>query len=143
MTTTERNQQLRIVSEILLQHLPVMLDKDQVLTHDLLAVAGLALQTIYEDVEKSADAWDKRAYHVRADELRREWDWVQAAANYAIGLAIRSAPVTQAALAKLLRLIRPELECPSRRQIQDPVRFQGAARALSLKQAGRRPVLRR
>ncbi len=143
MAVKERNQQLRVVAEILLVHLPDLLEEDQVLARDLLSVAGQALHTVHEDVEKSAKAWDKRAYHVKADQLRREWGWVLGAANYAMGLALRDAPLTLTYLEKLRTLIRPELARPSRRQIKDPTRFRGAAKALKIQQSQKRKVIRR
>lgn len=142
MAVKERTQQLRIVAEILLIHLPEYLAKDQPLAHDLLSVAGQALNTIYEDAEASSKSWDKRAYHVRADELRREWDWALGAANFALGLALRPAPLTDAHLAKLKVLIRPELERPARKQIADPTRFRGAAQALAKQLSQKRKPLR-
>ncbi len=121
---------MRVVAEVLLVHLPGLLDKDQPLVHDLLAVVGTALQNIYEDAEQSSKAWDKKAYHVKADELRKEWDWALAAGNYATGLALRPDDVDATKLAKLTALIRPGVERPARHQIPDPARFRGAAAAV-------------
>ena len=73
MTTNDRKKQMRIVAEMLLVHLPDQLG-DQSLACDLLTVTSLAIRAAAADAEKSAAAWDKRAYHVRADELRREWE---------------------------------------------------------------------
>ncbi len=142
MSIQERNRQLRIVSEILLVHLPECLTKDQALARDLLAVAGKALQAIYDDADGSSKSWDKRAYHVRADELRREWDWALGAANYALGLALQAEPLTQSSLAKLRILIRPDIEAPARRQIQEPERFRGAAKAVRDQEAHKRKPIR-
>jgi len=142
MAVKERNQQMRVVAEILLVHLPGILDKDQALAHDLLSVVGTALNTIYEDAEKSAKAWDKRAYDVKADELRREWDWALGASNYALGMALRSAPITKLSLKKMHIVIRPELERPARRQIKDPARFRGAAALVKKQQANKRKPVR-
>lgn len=142
MAIKERNQQLRVVAEILLIHLPEVLDKDQALAHDLLSVVGTALRTIYDDAEQSAKAWDKRAYHSRADEMRHEWDWALGASNYALGLALRADPLTATSLKKVLIVIRPELERPARRQITDPERFRGAAQMVKVQQAQRRKPVR-
>jgi hypothetical protein len=142
MAIKDRNQQLRVVAEILLVHIPNLLTQDPGLARDLLSVAGTALAEIYEDAEQSASAWDKRAYHVRADEMRREWDWALAASNYALGLALRPAPLKVVDLDKLQRLIQPDLEKPARRQIADPTRFRGAAQVVRQQQAQRRKPVR-
>lgn len=135
MPITDRNRQLRVVAELLLVHLPATLKQnEQALAHDLLAVAGTALREVYDDAQQSAKAWDKRAYDVKADYLRREWDWALGASNYALGLALRADPVTPEALCKLRTLIVPELERPARKQITDPARFRGAAQILKSRQ---------
>ena len=54
----DRNKQLRIVAEMLLAHLPVVLD-DQSLARDLLTVISLAIRAAADDAEKTASAWDK------------------------------------------------------------------------------------
>jgi hypothetical protein len=138
----ERNQHLRVVAEILTVHIPEHLQNDPELARDLLSVVGTALHDIYEDAENSAKAWDKRAYDLRADELRREWSWALGAANYALGLALRPQPLQQNDIDKLRRLIRPDLEKPARRQITDPDRFRGAAKAVKLQQAQRKKPVR-
>ena len=142
MAIKERNQHLRVIAEILTVHLPEHLEDDPDLARDLLSVAGTALLSIYEDAEKSAKAWDKRAYDLRADELRREWDWALGASNYALGLALRPQPLQQSDIDKLRRLIRPELEKPARRQIPDPDRFRGATQAVRHQQAQRKKPVR-
>jgi hypothetical protein len=146
MTVADRNKQLRIVAEMLLVHLPALLNPqhapargafagdqtsqvDQSLVRDLLTVVSLAIRAAADDVEKSAAAWDKRAYHLRADELRREWEWASGAANYATGLADRAQPVTHADLEKLCALIGVELEHPKRLHYKNPVAFRGAREA--------------
>ncbi len=128
MTVQDRNKHLRIVAEIMLMHLPDVLD-DQGLARDLLSVVGVTLRAAWEDAEKSAAAWDKRAYHLKADRLRDEWAWAMGAANYAEGLAYRDGPVTAEGVRTLRLLIKPELEVSSRRVIKDPAHFRGAAAA--------------
>ncbi len=128
MSVAERKKQLRIVAEILLVHLPAVLE-DQELARDLLSVVGVTLRAMYEDVLRSARVWDRKHYHVRADRLREEWTWALVAANTAEGLAYREAPVTSANLDRLRRLIRPPLEPPGRRIIRNPEAFRGAAQA--------------
>ena len=128
MTIADRRKQMRIVAEMLLVHLPAVLD-DQSLARDLLTVTSLAIRAAAQDAEKSARAWDKRAYHVRADELRREWEWAPGAANYASGLANRPQPVTVTDLQKLQHLIGFELERPKRLHYRNPEAFRGAREA--------------
>lgn len=128
MTVADRNKQLRIVAEMLLVHLPAVLD-DQALTRDLLTIVGLAIRAAAADAEKSAAAWDKRAYFVKADELRREWEWALGAANYAAGLADRAELITAADLEKLHALIGVPLERPKRLFYQDPAAFRGTRQA--------------
>ncbi len=141
MTVQDRERQLRVVAEILLIHLPGLLKSDPPLARDLLAVAGTALHDIHNDAERSRKAWDKRTYHVRADELEREWAWALGAANYATGLALRPQPPTLTDLEKLRTLIGPEIQKPARRQIKEPARFRGAAQAVKIQQANKkRPV---
>ncbi len=137
MSLKERNRQLRVVAEILLVHIPATLPGDRALTRDLLAVVGTALRAIHEDAEQSARAWDKRAYDIKSDRLRREWGWALGAANYARGLALRKQPPDAGALRKLRLLIRPELTKSQRRQIKDPTRFRGAAAAVRQQEAAR------
>ncbi|MGC9348035.1 MAG: hypothetical protein ACP5JG_07855 [Anaerolineae bacterium] len=142
MAVRDRNRQLRVVAEILLIHIPDLMNGDDDLVRDLLSVVGTALQDVYEDAEQSAKAWDKRAYHVRADELRREWGWALGAANYATGLALHRKTVTEDDLRKLKQIIEPDLEKPGRKQISDPTRFRGAAQAVRRQQAQKRKPVR-
>jgi len=128
MAAGERRKQIRIVAELLLVHLPVALD-DQELARDLLSVVGVTLRAAYEDALQSAEVWDHKHYHMRAERLREEWTWALAAANTAEGLAYREAPATQENLDRLRQLIRPPLEPPARRLIHNPASFRGAARA--------------
>jgi hypothetical protein len=124
----DRNKQLRIVAEMLLVHLPVVLD-NQPLARDLLTVVSLAIRAAAADAEESATAWDKRAYHLKADKLRREWKWAPGAANYAAGLAYRARPVTVADLEKLRALIGAPLERPKRLYYKNLAAFRGAREA--------------
>ena len=42
---------------------------------DLAAFISLALKTIYEGIDISVLAWEKRGYWVKADRFRLEWMW--------------------------------------------------------------------
>ncbi len=124
----DRNKQMRIVAEMLLVHLPAILD-DAPLACDLLTVVSLAIRAASADAEKTASAWDKRAYHLKADQLRREWLWAPGAANYAAGLADRPQPLAPVDLQKLRTLIGFELERPRRLRYKNPDAFRGSREA--------------
>jgi hypothetical protein len=44
---------------------------------DMAAYLVLALQEMYDTVETSVVAWEKRGYWVKADRFRLEWEWSQ------------------------------------------------------------------
>lgn len=44
-------------------------------SRDLAAFIALALQEIYETIDQSVAAWEKRGYWVKADRFRMEWEW--------------------------------------------------------------------
>jgi hypothetical protein len=44
-------------------------------TRDLAAFIALNLETIYETIDRTVAAWEKRDYWVKADRFRLEWAW--------------------------------------------------------------------
>jgi hypothetical protein len=48
---------------------------------DLAALIVYALREMDAGIERSASAWDKRHYYVKADRLRDEWSWAGRAAE--------------------------------------------------------------
>jgi hypothetical protein len=44
---------------------------------DLAAFMILALNAIFESIDPSVQAWEKRGYWVKADQFRMEWSWTQ------------------------------------------------------------------
>lgn len=44
---------------------------------DMAAFALIALENIQQSIDKSASAWEKRGYWVKADGLRSEWNWLE------------------------------------------------------------------
>lgn len=44
-------------------------------TQDLAAFIALALDRIYETIDLSVAAWEKRGYWLKADRFRLEWAW--------------------------------------------------------------------
>jgi hypothetical protein len=44
-------------------------------TRDLAAFISLALEEIYQTIDESVAAWEKRGYWLKADRFRLEWAW--------------------------------------------------------------------
>ncbi len=44
-------------------------------TRDLAAFIAMNLQAIYETIDRTVAAWEKRDYWVKADRFRLEWAW--------------------------------------------------------------------
>lgn len=77
--TQKRNSLRRAIAEILrrLSSKPG-LDAE---SKDMLAFIALALRDIADGIDRSAAAWEKRDYYVKADQFRREWEWAAPAAE--------------------------------------------------------------
>lgn len=71
----ERNLLLRGVV-VATRELMKQVSQDE-LSRDLAAFIGLSLLAIYETVNVSVDAWERRNYWVKADRYRMEWLWTQ------------------------------------------------------------------
>lgn len=69
----ERKQLVRAVV-LALRELMQQKEPD-VNTRDLAAFISLALQAIYETIDESVAAWEKRGYWLKADRFRLEWAW--------------------------------------------------------------------
>ena len=69
----QRNQLLRTIAEVLrrLGQKPEM-DDD---ARDMVACLVFALRDIDVGIDESAQAWEKRDYWMKADELRTRWGW--------------------------------------------------------------------
>jgi len=128
MTVKERNQDLSIVVEIVREHLFERLD-DSDLCKDMCAVIAINLRRVHADTEKSADAWDKRAYHSKADALRREMAWALPMAQFAESLAYNARPFTPEDLDRLMDMLPDEYQVPKRPRFKDVERMRGAAAA--------------
>jgi hypothetical protein len=82
--TTERSRLSRgivlAIRELMLQTQP---DEKSL---DLASYIALSLLQIYDTIEMSVAAWEKRDYWVKAVRFRREWEWTKA-----LGDSMRSA----------------------------------------------------
>ncbi|HEY3289101.1 MAG TPA: hypothetical protein VGK87_03140 [Anaerolineae bacterium] len=130
MSVKERNQDLRMVMELVYAHLPNTLT-DSDLCKDICAVVAINLRRVADDVEKSAQAWDKKAYHSKADELRREMAWVLPASQVAESLAYQPGKFTKNELTRLRSAVPEnlELEAATRARFKDVSVLRGAADA--------------
>ena len=57
------------------------LDGVSVQTKDIAAFVALTLEAISQTVERTASAWEKRDYWIKADRFRNEWIWVSVYGN--------------------------------------------------------------
>ena len=57
------------------------LDGVSVQTKDIAAFVALTLEAISQTVERTASAWEKRDYWIKADRFRNEWKWVSMYGN--------------------------------------------------------------
>ncbi len=46
-------------------------------SRDLIAYILISLERIYETVDISVEAWEKRGYWVKAEHFRMDWDWTR------------------------------------------------------------------
>lgn len=131
MSVKERNQDLHMVAELVKVHLPNTLNKlnDPALCKDICAVLAINLRRIAADVEKSANAWDKRTYHSKADALRRENAWAEQAAEMSEIFAYSPKRFDADDLARLQRLVPEDLELLQRPRFKNIEDVRGAAAA--------------
>ena len=75
----QRNSLRRAIAEVLRR----MSEKSTVDAEvkDMVAFIVFSLREIAASVDKSAQAWEKRDYYLKADAFRRDWAWVELAAN--------------------------------------------------------------
>ena len=69
----QRNQLMRTAAEIL-RRLSQKTDIDADVK-DMLAMLVYCFREIDEGIDQSAQAWEKRDYWVKAEELRQRWGW--------------------------------------------------------------------
>jgi hypothetical protein len=72
-TGKQRNQLMRTGAEIL-RRLSQKSDIDADVK-DMLAMLVYCFREIEEGIDQSAQAWEKRDYWVKAEELRQRWSW--------------------------------------------------------------------
>ena len=114
----ERTQLTRVVVLALRELIQKTSVDDQ--TRDLAAFIALALASIYETIDISVAAWEKRGYWVKADRFRMEWIWTQS-----LGGALRTALLAEdwatvaGVSAQVMQKLK-EVDVPRRNQIGTP-----------------------
>jgi hypothetical protein len=76
--TTVRNRNRRSIAEML--RLLMQKQSFDEEARDMAAAIVFLLREIYEGVEQSAVAWEKKDYWLKAERFMREWRWTLAAA---------------------------------------------------------------
>jgi hypothetical protein len=128
MAVRERNQYLDMVVELVREHLFESLDDDE-LCKDICAVVAINLRKTHEDNENSARSWDKKHFHVKADELRRDMEWALPMGQVAESLAYSGRKFSGDDAERLLSLLPEDIEMPKRRRFKDLELLRGAAAA--------------
>ena len=72
--TTQRNRLRRSIAEAL-RRLVIKTEYDTE-SKDLLAFIVFCLRDIQKNINRSAEAWQKRNYYLKADRFIREWEWI-------------------------------------------------------------------
>jgi hypothetical protein len=75
----QRNSLRRAIAEVL-RRMSAKSNVD-VEVKDMAAFIVFSLREIAASVDKSATAWEKRDYYLKADAFRRDWAWVESTAN--------------------------------------------------------------
>ncbi len=117
-----------MVVELVREHLFEKLSDDK-LCKDMCAVIAINLRRTHEDTENSAKAWDKKHFHTKADELRREGLWALPMAQIAESLAYVARPFSADDADRLLGMLPDDLDMPKRRRFKDLEMVRGAAAA--------------
>jgi hypothetical protein len=77
--------------------LPALQSATEVQLRDRLAFIVLALRQVHASVELTAEAWERRAYWVKADQFRRSWGWADAQSD-ALQQALQAGDLADARL---------------------------------------------
>jgi len=73
--TTRRARVLRGLAQALRAAVQLK-DSSSEEERDILAFLALGLATLQESVEETSSAWERKAYWVKADRFRQQWDWL-------------------------------------------------------------------
>jgi len=76
---TQRQRVRRTIAEVLRRLMEKNGFDDE--ARDLAALIVFSLRELSAGVDRSASAWEKRGYFLKADRFRRDWEWVDSAAD--------------------------------------------------------------
>lgn len=85
-TGTQRQRWRRTIAEALKRLMQKAELDDE--ARDLAALIVHSLREISKGVERSATAWDKRHYYIKADRLRADWEWTDRMADRMANLIV-------------------------------------------------------
>lgn len=77
--STQRQRLRRTIAEAL--HRLMRKNKPDEEAKDLVALIVFSLRELSAGVDRSAQAWEKRGYFMKADRFRRDWEWAEAMAK--------------------------------------------------------------
>lgn len=81
---TQRQRLRRTIAEAL--HRLMRKEEPDDEARDLVALIVFSLRELSAGVDRSAQAWEKRGYFVKADRFRRDWEWTDHTADQLEGL---------------------------------------------------------
>ncbi len=90
-TGKQRNQDRRTIAEML-YHLMQKGNQGAIddEARDMLATIAFCLRSIDEGIEQSAQAWEKRDYWMKAEDLRKRWYWAGRRADELAGVLLQN-----------------------------------------------------
>lgn len=96
------------------------LDGASVRTKDIAAFIALTLEAISQTAERTASAWEKRDYWIKADRFRNEWKWVPTYGNRMQAAVLDgNYPLVHAIATDILEFVN-DIELPKRHRLGTP-----------------------
>ncbi len=96
------------------------LDGVSVQTKDIAAFIALTLEAISQTAERTASAWEKRDYWIKADRFRNEWKWVSTYGNRMQAAVLDgNYPLVHAIATDILGFVN-DIELPKRHRLGTP-----------------------
>ena len=104
---------------VALREMMIQQSQDE-LSRDMAAFIGLSLLEMYESVNISVEAWEKRNYWVKADRYRMEWMWTMTLGQRICEAVLKEDWITIATtMAEVAQKVM-SVEIPTRHGINEP-----------------------